>query len=640
MTRKRNRFTLVLRITTAGLLALELLLLALGAIGGTRFQNAPGPAVAIALISVLIIVAAIAILLDLRRPKSRSIQVIVVGVALALTVRAHLATYLHRAQWPGQPRLAALESPVLVPFLQDLAAAQEQYRLRSGRYSTSVDSLSQWIRQPPGSVVNLVVHQAQGWSGQASLAGMTCSIWVRDSTLRSRAAQPEGHPTCRTPERRGLPELIPSVVAAAPSRVTTFGDADVSGTWPQHRFDAHRTGVSADSAVSGHSWTARVSGPLRAPVSIAGNQVFVGAHGNGELVALTLDSGKLGFRLRAPNWVHHEPAISSELFVVGFGNNEALGQHWGGSPPSGVVAYDRRTGFERWRFYTKGSVMTVPLIADSVVAVATEGPDVVGLRLRDGAELWRTAVPHQTAMGNAMLVDNLMIFGAEAASACALEVKTGVLRYCTRLNDKCEGNCWGAGHASAALAGDVALQVYESDKVNLINQLIAKVKLAIGFPPVARAVAPEADTGEQILVAFDWRDGRVRWRSSLGKGSLFPPGHIAGTPTIVDSVAFIPSANNGNIVAVNTRTGRVIWSAPVRSSRGSVSVIRGSVFAATQDTTFVVLDAANGRVTCRRRLPARADRAGLTISGETGILTLGNGTVIARPLADWHACRS
>ena len=257
------------------------------------------------------------------------------------------------------------------------------------------------------------------------------------------------------------------------------------------------------------------------------------------------------------------------------------------------------------------------------------------MRLRDGTELWRTMVEAQNPMGNPMLVDNLMIFGMEAARACAVEVQTGKLRYCIHLIDKCE-NCWGAGHASPALAGNFALQVFESDTMNPIDRMISFVKKAIGFPPIRL----RAETGEQILVAFDWRDGSVRWRTSLGKGSLFPPGHIAGTPIVVDSVAFIPAANNGHVVAVNTRTGRVLWSAPVRSGRGSVNVIRGSVFAATLDTTFVVLDAASGRVTCRQRLPARADRAGLTIAGETGILTLGNGTLMARPLGDWLTCRS
>ena len=636
MTSKRNRFTAILRIAAAGVLAVQLLLLARGVFAGTRFLKTPGSPIAVGFVTALVIAAAIVILLNVRRPKSRTVQVIVVGVALALTARFHLATYLHRPKWVGQPRLAALESPALVTFLQNLSAAQEQYRLRSGRYSQSMDSLRAWAEPPARSIVKLIVNHDRGWSGQASIDALTCSIWVRDSALRFKPSQPEGHPTCRTPERRHDHERVPSVVADAPLQVITFGDADIAGTWPQHRFDARRTGVFAEGAgTTGHSWSARISGPLRASAAVAGNQVFVGAHANGELVALSLDSGKLGFRLRAPNWVHHEPAVSDELLVVGFGNNEWVGKRSIGSDPSGVVAYDRRTGFERWRFRTEGSVMGAPVISDSIVAVSTGGPEAVGMRLRDGTELWRTAVAGQTPMGNPLVVENLMIFGVERTGACAIDVHTGALRYCIRLVDKC-ADCWGAGHTSAALAGDVVLQVLESNTTRPVDLLIERVKRVLGFPPVDL----DPGTGEPILIAFDWRAGRVRWRTSLGKGSLFPPGHIAGTPTVVDSVAFIPAASNGHVVAVNTRSGRVLWSTPVRSSRGSVNAIRGSVFAATIDTTFVVLDAASGRVKCRKRVPARADRAGLTISGETGILTLGNGTVMARPLADWLACRT
>jgi outer membrane protein assembly factor BamB len=152
--------------------------------------------------------------------------------------------------------------------------------------------------------------------------------------------------------------------------------------------------------------------------------------------------------------------------------------------------------------------------------------------------------------------------------------------------------------------------------------------------------ARDPEVGEQILVGYQWRDGTVRWRTSLGRGTLFPAGHIAGTPVVVGDIAFVPAANNGNVVAVDTRTGRVIWSTPVKAARGSVVEWQGAILAATQDTTMVVLESASGRVSCRQKLPAVPDRAALTVSGATGVLTLRNGTVMARPMADWRACRA
>ena len=635
MTGTRNRLTAILRIALAGALAVQLLFLGHGALTGTRFLSAPGPALVVGLLGLLVCAAAVAVLLKLWRPTSRTMRVLVVGLAVGLTVRFHLTPILNP---PPPVRLAAHQSPQLVSFLRKLASAQEQHRLRSGSYSDSMGPLREWADQPAGSLVKLISREGLGWSAQVSRAGLTCSIWVRDSALRDQVWQPEGSPTCGKPERRETHETIPSVPAPLMREVMTFEDADIGGMWRQHRSDARRTGVAGDAAgTPGYSWDARVGGPLRAPVSVAGNQVFVGAHGNGEVVALSLDSGKLGFRLRAPNWVHHEPAVSGDLVIFGFGNNETGKPQFLGTDPSGVVAYDRRTGLERWRLYTTGSVMGTPTILDSIVTVSTAGPEAVGMRLRDGVQLWRTSVTGYSPMGNPLLVDSLMIFGVERMTACAIDVRTGVLAYCARLIDECRWDCWGAGHASPALAGDVVLQVFESDSTMIrpIERITLFVKKAVGFPRVVR----KPDSNEQILVAFDWRNGKVLWRTSIGRGPLFPPGHNAGTPTVVNSVAFIPVASNGHVVAVNTQSGRMLWSAAVRSVRGSVTAIRGSVIAATADTAFVVLDAASGRVTCRQRLRARADRAGLTIVGETAILTLGNGTVMARPLADWLACR-
>ncbi|HEU4878040.1 MAG TPA: PQQ-binding-like beta-propeller repeat protein, partial [Gemmatimonadaceae bacterium] len=114
---------------------------------------------------------------------------------------------------------------------------------------------------------------------------------------------------------------------------------------------------------------------------------------------------------------------------------------------------------------------------------------------------------------------------------------------------------------------------------------------------------------------------------------------IAGTPTVNGSVAFVPSPISQTVSAIETRTGKILWSTVVKPARGSVLLAGGWVVAATVDSALTVLDAGTGAVRCREHLPGRADRAGPTVSGATGVLTLTNGTVMARPLAAWLSCR-
>ncbi len=656
MSRPAFNWRKVALLAATGYFTLQLILFQRALFLGGFFLNGSLASVGVAALVAVIYLAAIAFLAGMWRPKGRVIAFVFVALAIALTFRLYIPAMLDKRYMAEQqrlatePKIAAHQSPALVAFLRKLDAAQEQYRLRTGRYASSIDSVDVLALQPDSSSVEITAQSDRAWSATASLNGVTCSIWSRDSALRIEKFQPEGSPTCGKPEKRDQNEMIPSIIVAHSNSTTRFTPSDLGGEWSQHRGDRYRTGVAQSSAEIGYHWDTRIGGPIRSSVSVGGNQVFVGAHGNGEVVALTLDSGKMGFRLRAPNWVHHEPALTEDLLLVGFGNNEWVSNAMIGTEPSGVAAYDRLTGLERWRQYTKGSVMSVPIIRGSLVATTTASGEPRAMRLQDGSPQWRVRASGMTPMGNPLLVDSLMIYGAEATSACAANLNNGRVVYCVSLaNCKVMAdtyasdsvkltNCWGAGHASPAISGDFALQVFEMDFVRkpFGDRFINYLKPILGF----RDRPKDPEIGEQILVGYQWRDGKILWRTSIGRGTTFPAGHIAGTPTTENGVAYIPAANNGNIVAVNVATGEVIWSSPVKASRGSVTLVRGLVLAGTLDGSLVALDQATGRTVCRQKLPAVPDRASITVAGETGILTLRDGLIMARPLSDWVACRA
>jgi outer membrane protein assembly factor BamB len=143
-----------------------------------------------------------------------------------------------------------------------------------------------------------------------------------------------------------------------------------------------------------------------------------------------------------------------------------------------------------------------------------------------------------------------------------------------------------------------------------------------------------------LAYGVDARRGFVRWVRRLEAPSYSAPaGHTAGTPVIDGDVAYVTFPTTGRIIALNLADGAVRWTASERPSRGSVTVLSGAVMSATAGAGWVVLDAATGAIRCRTRLPAQADRAGLSIRGATGILTLNDGVVLARPINRWLACQ-
>lgn len=516
--------------------------------------------------------------------------------------------------------------------LREVAAAQEQWRLRTGTYADDVRPLTPWLEGEPGSV-SFTTHGAEGWSARWTAGSTECAIWARDSTLRVGNV-PEGAPQCGA-KWWGWAAVHTRLVP--PAAVTPFSPHEIVGEWTEHRANSQRQAVVAlDSARrGGATWTTSIGGELRAPVASAGGQIFVGAHGNGEFVALHTATGAVGFRVRAPNWIHHEPVITPRLVIVGFGDNSSPREAgvYAGTPPSGVVAYDRATGVERWRRYTRGAVMTSPVLADSLVIAVTGASELIAWNAASGEERWRVALPGSSPMGNPARADSLVVVGVEPHTICAARIATGTLEYCTTL---ASGNGWGAGHSSVAVWGSTALLTFDDGRSQ--TGLAARVRDWLSRITIDFGTNWVAMPRQTVLVAVNLNDGHERWRISLGTGHAEVDGHIAGTPVVVGDAAYVTVPANGSVAAIDLPRAKVLWSAATNTARGSVSVVGHQAIDATRDSSYVVLDASNGAFLCKRRLPGQSDRAGLTIVGESGTLTLGNGTVMTRPVRDWMSC--
>ncbi|HZJ00407.1 MAG TPA: PQQ-binding-like beta-propeller repeat protein, partial [Gemmatimonadaceae bacterium] len=454
--------TSISRWAAVALLSLQLIIFEVAIASPARFPRTLSLRLLVAAIGALAYLAAIASL-TLWRDRSTKLRWTLLAVALAISFRFYSPLVFARIYPPPSTReiIAGAESPTLVAFLRELSAAEEQYRLVNRTYSTDAAALHEWMPAAAGRSVDIRVRGDTGWAARVTEGKKSCTIWIRDSSLRKARESVEGSPTCGTPETRTRLRRIKTVLAP-PLIESPFDSSDITGEWRQHRADAQRSGVaSLNSKAPAYRWTTLVGGPVRSPVAIAGNQVFIGAHTNGEIAALSLDSGKAGFRVRAPNWIHHEPVITDRLVIFGFGNNEPSNDEpsFLGSPPSGIVAYDRLTGREVWRRYTRGSVMSSPVLLDSLIVIVTGSHEVIAYRARDGTQLRSTKLPDYSPMANPAVVDSLFIIGVEPATVCAVGVRSGRKVYCHILSS----GSWGAGHASAAIAGDLVLQVYEED---------------------------------------------------------------------------------------------------------------------------------------------------------------------------------
>jgi hypothetical protein len=210
-----------------------------------------------------------------------------------------------------------------IEILRLVASAQEQFRINNGFYALTTEAVDDYIDAGHlRSSLELSANANNWWSGTIRNKRTECTIFVGTPYL-SFGAELDGVPSCKGRRvLRARNQMALGVPFTKSAEENPEKDI-LKSTWPQHRGNPARSGVAA-GIVTGFTWIVHHNGELRSSVSVAGGQVFAGSHGNGEIATYQIEDGKLLWRIRAPNWIHHEPVAGTGFLVYGFGNNEPL----------------------------------------------------------------------------------------------------------------------------------------------------------------------------------------------------------------------------------------------------------------------------------------------------------------------------
>ena len=79
----------------------------------------------------------------------------------------------------------------MIERLRSAAASQEQYRLATGRYADRFNALG--VELSGIDSASITAHDSAGWRGSLYVGRYSCSLWVRDTSLRKTATE-EGSP--------------------------------------------------------------------------------------------------------------------------------------------------------------------------------------------------------------------------------------------------------------------------------------------------------------------------------------------------------------------------------------------------------------------------------------------------------------
>lgn len=404
------------------------------------------------------------------------------------------------------------------------------------------------------------------------------------------------------------------------------------GEWLQYRGDARK---SASEAVDGlpaslAGWHGQIDGPVRASPSIVGNIVLLGTHQTGAFDARDLATGRRLWSVRLPNWVHQDAVSEGRIVVVGFGDN-SLSMH--GASPAGVAAYELRTGRHLWTHFAESSVMTSPIIRDSVVVYASAAGMLRKLDLRTGALLRERQLPGGVIMGPMAATGDTLAIALDLNGACAVLVGSFEPIWCRTLPGYIK-----VGHAGPTV--DQGVMFVSGLALLRATSLDEYLSLSRGaeWRLLATAFRDNPEVAGQVVIALDLGTGRLLWRSRLYQFTRDVLGHTAGTAAVADSVGVIVVPESDSLVGFSTRSGKTLWIAGAHGARGTALLVGSQVVLTGSDGVIEVHDRLTGALMCTRYHTPGFDRGGPVVGGGLMVMADLRGGVDAIPTEELLAC--
>ncbi|MFQ5554639.1 MAG: PQQ-binding-like beta-propeller repeat protein [Acidimicrobiia bacterium] len=307
--------------------------------------------------------------------------------------------------------------------------------------------------------------------------------------------------------------------------------------------------------------------------------------------------------------LHSSPAIADGVVYFGGSNGTAY-------------ALDLETGDEIWAFPATDEAAITDFIALSDEAVffkVTTNPDDPPLLLlavdrHTGAELWRFQPPgEEVRVRNPTFADGVVYTGTNEFFY-ALDADTGDVLWRFRP----EGGAPGPAGPATVVDGVVyfgtpAALLYAVD-INSHEELWP-------FPtgPTATGVAsrPTVDDGvvyfgsdDAIFYAVDASDGSEVWRFEA-------PGPLPSSPAIGDGRVLFGAllVDDGGLIALDQGTGDELWRSTSGSILSSPTVVDGAAYVGSFDGNLYVVDVASGEQLWRFRTESQIANSPVVVDG-------------------------
>jgi outer membrane protein assembly factor BamB len=307
--------------------------------------------------------------------------------------------------------------------------------------------------------------------------------------------------------------------------------------WRQFRGTPQLTGLSATTLPSTLKllWTYNAGDVIDSSAAIVDGVVYVGG-GNGDLLALDLDSGKLRWKYPTGNLIgESSPAVAGgSVYIADLG---------------GVLhAVNVRDGKPLWTFKTTSEIKSSPVVVNDVVLIGSYDGHLYGVETKTGRLRWKVLTNGQVHATPAVQDGLTFIAGCDSIFR-AIRVTDGREMYQI---------------PSGAYTG--ASPVLDGDRAYF-------------------------GTFNNEVLALDLKKRSVVWRYSQ-PDARFPYYSSAA----IDGGRVILGGRDKAVHAIDTATGKAAWTFMTRARVDSSPVVAGGrVYIGSSDGRLYVLDSASGK---------------------------------------------
>lgn len=325
--------------------------------------------------------------------------------------------------------------------------------------------------------------------------------------------------------------------------------------------DVHRvwsTGLGGDAE--------RLRLALR-PVVVEG-RVYAASH-DGEVMALSADTGKRAWMIKTKLPLSAGPEVGSGLVVLGSSDGD-------------LIALDSTNGTQRWRRSIASEILAQPLVVNDVVVIRTVDGHVEGLAVADGKTRWAVdeQVPKLTLRGTAppVLAGDRLITGFDNGKVLAIDPRNGEVMWDTIVNaphGRTELERLADIDSPARVSGDDVFVVGFQGRIAMLARDSGQIWWARDASSYRGFTMDEQNlyltNSDSVVIAMRRTDGAVLWEmNTLRRRGLTAPAIDGDALVVGDFEGYLHWLDKatGAIVAREKADGDRITNAAISGDNG------------------------------------------------------------------------